>query len=97
MEALFADRVKPIEKSLQILMALYKETPGVDSPILKKRLHNSCIWDKFSLIGLEDIDLRNEWDRGEFMQEQFDKMNIQKGSRAGSTAQENNDIGKASA
>ena len=75
MEALFAERFKPIAKSLKTLMVLYKENPAVDAPILRNRLHYSCIWEKFSLLGLEDMDLHKERDRGEYLQDVIEKMN----------------------
>ena len=74
MEALFSDQLKPVSNDLKILTQLYKDSPAVDAPILKTRLHNSCIWENFSLIGLEDIDLNHDRDRDDFMQLQFEKI-----------------------
>ena len=45
LEALFNDQYKPIEEKLAKKNTLYKETPGVDVPILKDRLHYSFIWE----------------------------------------------------
>lgn len=74
MPALFSDHLTPIQNNLEQLVQIYKEAPAVDAPILRKRLHQSQIWDRYSLVGLEDVDLYHVKDRGELMQENFDKM-----------------------
>ena len=59
MAAIFSDRYVPVEDLLEKKGAVYKDNPAVDVPILRDRLHYSFIWDRYPLIGLEDINLKN--------------------------------------
>ena len=60
MVALYADEIKPLEVNLERHMEHLREQPGVDVPIWRDRIHNSFIWDNYSMTGLEDMD----WDEG---------------------------------
>ena len=58
MEFLYADRYKPVEGQIEKQKLIYKDNPAIDVPILRERLHYSFIWDRYPLVGPEDIDLR---------------------------------------
>lgn len=62
MVALYSDEIKPLEENLERHVEHIRDQPGVDVPIWRDRIHNSFIWDKYSMTGLEDMD----WEDGQY-------------------------------
>ena len=58
MVAIYSDYIKPAKANLRRSMDMLKDNPQVDVPIVRDRFHYSFLWDKMTLIGKEDPDLR---------------------------------------